>query len=62
MGYSGTQVALRAGHNPSVAARCYSGKVVEIDRELARAVAALLSPADASRTNRPPTTARLRVS
>ena len=45
MGYSMTQVALRAGHNPAVAARYYSGKVAETDRELARAVAALLSPA-----------------
>ena len=44
MGYSVTQVALRAGHNPAVAARYYSGKVVETDRELARAVASLLSP------------------
>ena len=42
MGYSMTQVALRAGHNPAVAARYYSGKVAETDRELARAVASLL--------------------
>jgi integrase len=42
MGYSVTQVALRAGHNPSVAARHYSGKVAETDRELARAIASLL--------------------
>ncbi len=41
-GYSVTQVALRAGHNPSVAARFYSGKVAETDRALAAAVAALL--------------------
>ncbi len=44
MGYSVTQVALRAGHNPSVAARHYSGKVAETDRELARAIASLLVP------------------
>ena len=44
MGYSMTQVALRAGHNPAVAARYYSGKVVETDRDLARAVASLLAP------------------
>lgn len=44
MGYSVSQVALRAGHNPSVAARYYSGRVVETDRELARAVAGLLAP------------------
>ena len=49
MGYSMTQVALRAGHNPAVAARYYSGKVAETDRELARAVASLIAPgADAS--------------
>ena len=45
MGYSMTQVALRAGHNPAVAARYYSGKVDETDRELAQAVASLLSGA-----------------
>ena len=45
MGYSMTQVALRAGHNPAVAARYYSGKVAETDRELAPAVAGLLTPA-----------------
>jgi hypothetical protein len=44
MGYSVTQVALRAGHNPAVAARYHSGKVVETDRALARAVASLLAP------------------
>ena len=42
MGYSMTQVALRAGHNPAVAARYYSGKVDETDRALAQAVASLL--------------------
>jgi integrase len=49
MGYSMTQVALRAGHNPAVAARFYSGKVDETDRQLAEAVASLLTPADQSR-------------
>lgn len=44
MGYSMTQVALRAGHNPLVAARYYSGKVAETDRQLAEAVAFLLVP------------------
>jgi integrase len=43
MGYSVTQVALRAGHDPSVAARYYSGKVAESDRALADAVASLLT-------------------
>jgi integrase len=49
MGYSISQVALRAGHNPSVAARHYSGRVAETDRELARAVASLLAAQDSSR-------------
>ena len=43
MGYSVAQVAMRAGHDPSVAARHYSGRVVETDRELAQAVASLLA-------------------
>ena len=43
MGYSVSQVAMRAGHDPSVAARHYSGRVVETDRELAQAVASLLA-------------------
>ena len=44
MGYSVSQVAMRAGHDPSVAARHYSGRVVETDRDLAQAVAELLQP------------------
>ncbi len=44
MGYSITQVALRAGHNPAVAAKHYSGRVNETDRALAAAVASLLVP------------------
>ena len=44
-GYSVTQVAMRAGHDPSIAAKHYSGRVVETDRALAAAVAALLVPA-----------------
>lgn len=47
-GYSVTQVAMRAGHDPSIAAKHYSGRVVETDRALAAAVAALLVPADGS--------------
>jgi integrase len=43
MGYSIAQVAMRAGHDPSVAARHYSGRVVETDRELAHSVASLLA-------------------
>ena len=44
MGYSVTQVALRVGHDPSTAAKHYSGRVSETDRALATAVASLLSP------------------
>ncbi len=43
MGYSVAQVAMRAGHDPAVAAKHYSGRVVETDRELAQAVASLLT-------------------
>jgi integrase len=42
IGYSVTQVAMRAGHDPSIAARHYSGRVSETDRALADAVASLL--------------------
>jgi integrase len=44
MGYSVTQVAMRAGHDPSIAAKHYSGRVSETDRALATAVASLLGP------------------
>jgi len=44
MGYSVAQVAMRAGHDPSVAVRHYIGRVVETDRDLAEAVASLLAP------------------
>lgn len=42
-GFSGAQVAMRAGHDPSVAARHYTGNIVEADRALASAVASLLT-------------------
>lgn len=42
LGFSAVQVALRAGHDPSVAAKHYTGSVAEADRALAKAVAALL--------------------
>ena len=48
MGYSVTQVAIRAGHDPSIAAKHYSGRVSETDRALATAVASLLSPGSSS--------------
>jgi integrase len=41
-GYSVTQVAMRAGHDPSIAAKHYSGRVAETDRALAAAIASLL--------------------
>jgi len=42
LGFSAVQVALRAGHDPSVAAKHYTGTVAETDRALATAVASLL--------------------
>ena len=44
MGYSVAQVAMRAGHDPAIAAKHYSGRVSETDRALANAVASLLAP------------------
>ena len=44
MGYSVTQVAMRAGHDPAIAAKHYSERVSETDRALATAVASLLAP------------------
>ena len=42
MGFSVSQVAMRAGHDPAIAAKHYSGRVSETDRALATAVASLL--------------------
>jgi integrase len=53
MGYSITQVAMRAGHNPSVVAKHYSGRVSDTDRALASAVASLLA-VDRNETPTPP--------
>jgi hypothetical protein len=44
MGYSVTPVAMRAGHDPSIAAKHYSGRVSETDRAIAKAVASLIAP------------------
>ena len=44
MGYSVTQVAMRAGHDPAIAAKHYSGRVSATDRALANAVASLIAP------------------
>jgi hypothetical protein len=59
MGCSVTQVALRAGHDPSVAARYYSGKVAESDRALADAVASLLTAEPKRALARPGVSGRL---
>lgn len=42
-GFSPVQVAMRAGHDPSVAKRHYTGKVDSTDRALAESVAELLA-------------------
>ncbi len=42
MGFSVSQVAMRAGHDPAIAAKHYSGRVTETDRALATAIASLL--------------------
>ncbi len=44
LGFSTSQVAMRAGHDPSVMAKHYTGRIEEADRALASAVAALLKP------------------
>jgi integrase len=44
MGFSPVQGAMRAGHDPSVAAKHYTGQLEEVDRKLATAVASLLVP------------------
>jgi integrase len=44
MGDPVTQVALRAGHDPVIAAKHDSGQVTARDRELANAVASLIAP------------------
>jgi integrase len=54
LGFSAVQVALRAGHDPSVAAKHYTGSVVETDRALAVAVASLLAPGGGSSVVRAP--------
>ena len=44
MGFSVTQVAMRAGHDPSIAAKHYSARVSDTDQALATAVAAPIAP------------------
>jgi hypothetical protein len=42
LGFSAAQVAMRAGHDPSVAAKYYTGNIADADRALAAAVASLV--------------------
>jgi integrase len=44
LGFAPAAVAMRAGHDPSVMSRHYTGRIEEADRALASAVAALISP------------------
>jgi integrase len=43
LGFSLAQVAVRAGHDPAVASKHYTGKVANTDRELAAAISDLLA-------------------
>jgi len=57
LGYAPSQVAMRAGHDPSVMGRHYTGRIEEADRALAESVAALLTPGGeppATRNSRTP--------
>lgn len=47
LGFSLAQVAMRAGHDPAVASKHYTGRVTEVDRRIAQAIGHLLS-ADAN--------------
>jgi integrase len=61
LGFSAVQVAMRAGHDPSVAARHYTAAVDEADRSLAAAVASLLDPGAVAQWLEHPTHNRLAV-
>jgi integrase len=43
LGFSLAQVAMRAGHDPAVAGKHYTGRVSQADRDLAAAMATLLN-------------------
>lgn len=45
LGFAPAAVAMRAGHDPSVMAKHYTGRIEKADRALASAVAALIAPA-----------------
>ena len=42
LGFAPSQVAMRAGHDPSVAAKHYTGKIAEADRAIADGISGLL--------------------
>ena len=42
LGFTLTQVAMRAGHDPAVASRHYTAKVSETDQQIAEALSELL--------------------
>jgi len=44
LGFAPATVAMRAGHDPSVMSKHYTGRIEEADRALASAVAALIVP------------------
>jgi integrase len=44
LGFSASQVAVRGGHDPSVALRYYIRVVADADRKVARAIASLITP------------------
>ena len=46
LGFSMAQVAMRAGHDPAVAGKRYTGRVNQADRDLATAMARLLERMD----------------
>ena len=48
LGFSLAQVSMRAGHDPAVAAKHYTGRVQQSDRELADAIGELVTGADAA--------------
>lgn len=53
LGFSLAQVSMRAGHEPAVAAKHYTGRVLTADRELADAIGTLVSEASSgSRSGR----------
>lgn len=50
LGFSLAQVSMRAGHDPAVAAKHYTGRVLSSDRQLADAIGALVDGASGQTT------------